>query len=615
MKFKRRDLLKSALVFGTGILQSCSTPFKKKSIRSPNSVFSWFSSKEERSLLSQRGIEKLNHEYDMIIIGSGYGASVVAARMSEENPNSNICVLERGKEYFPGDFPKTFGDVITSIRGPVNKLGLLDQLLANGEESDLDIIGASGLGGTSLINAAIAIRPLREVFEMKEWPKEIREEIDREVFRELGYLDKYFYKAEKTLESKNNSEGFQKTKKSNIFKKAVKKLSVKVGYLKLNIRYKSSDSKFDLGRNDCTMCGDCCSGCNVGAKNILPYNYLHMANENGCQIFTETNVKSIKKVGDHYEVVVADNSELLSSKKTIIARNVVLGAGSHGSTKLLLRAQKDGLSVSKKIGSRLSLNADVLGFCYNGKERTNAVGVGLSKRKRLGIPSVGTGISTFANYRELNINEKLEDQYLLLEGSIPSPLTGIVASGLAHYASLNKDKMKFSDEQWDRVKKDKKLFPSSDEIVPDGALNHSTLFLACGHDASAGQYQLNKRGGLKVVYDNVVNEKFYKTITSKMREVSKELGGYYLDNPRTSIFKGKMMATHPLGGCPMGDTSEVGVVNHKGQVFTEDGAIHKGLYVVDAAIIPRSLGATPLLTISALAERIAVHMNEDRILS
>jgi len=580
--------------------------------RSPNSLLDYITDNTDDDSLSERGIKNLKDEYDVVCIGSGYGASVVAARLSKQYPNANICILERGREFKPGDFPKTFPGVLSEIKSKVNPTGLLDQTLGKSDDSDLDIISASGLGGTSLINAAIGIRPLLRVFEQPEWPSEIRGLVTTSSGEDLGGLDRYFKKAEHSLETKKNEYNISKTKKSIVFAKAVKKLSVSLGFLPLNIKY-SNNTKYNVDRADCTMCGDCCSGCNVGAKNILPYNYLHEAKSNQCEIFTNSEVKSIKKLENGYEIVVVDPSSMNIMKKTIKAKNVVLGAGSHGSTGLLLKAQKNGLSLSKTLGTRLSLNADVLGFCYNGHNKTQAIGIGTSKRKSVFQSNVGPGISTFANYREKHKNEKLEKQYLLLEGSIPSPLTGVVASALAQYAHFNKDQIDFSPEQWERVNRDKKLIPNSSKLEAEGALNYSTLFLACGHDSSGGRYELDKSGNLKVVYKDVIKEEFYETITEKMKEVSKNLGGVYLDNPRTTIFKDKMMATHPLGGCPMGDTHKSGVVNHKGQVFSKDGNLHKGLYVVDAAIIPRSLGATPLLTISALAERISEKMIEDEI--
>ena len=83
-------------------------------------------------------------------------------------------------------------------------------------------------------------------------------------------------------------------------------------------------------------------------------------------------------------------------------------------------------------------------------------------------------------------------------------------------------------------------------------------------------------------------------------------GAIFVKNPRSTILGGgRQMTVHPLGGCPMGDDVDHGAVDDLGRVFSRDGSIHNGLYVADGAIIPRSLGVTPLLTISALAERVA----------
>ncbi|MDD0852038.1 GMC family oxidoreductase N-terminal domain-containing protein [Halobacteriovorax sp. GB3] len=599
---KRRSFLLSTTLF----LSSCASKVK----RSPSStLFDIFRSKPQG--LSSNDFDQIEDYYDLICIGSGYGSSVIAARMSEEYPNSKICVLERGKEFFPGDFPKSFANVLGEMHSKANPLGLLSQNLGAEEDCDLDIIGANGLGGTSLINAAISIAPTKEVFLQKEWPKEIRESASKGPDHTLGELGKYYSRADKELGASYQEDQLSKTKKSIAFKKAFEKAKVKLSFLKLNINYKSN---IKSDRNDCTLCGDCCSGCNVGAKNILPYNYLYKAKESGCSIFTETEVIDLYKTKSGYRIEIKSSSNLNFDKKIINAKNIVLGAGSLGSTKLLLKARKNGIRLSQKIGESLSLNADVLGFCYNGHEKTQSVGTGVNKRLQLVQGSVGTGISTVANFRDLNKERALEEQFLLLEGAIPSPLASTLAYGLSMFAKANKKDFNFSTEQWDRVERDSNITNNFGKFEQDGALNYSTLFLACGHDSSGGKYILTENDEIKVIYPDIVKEYFYKNITSHMKEVSKKLGGHYLDNPRTSIFKDKMMATHPLGGCPMGDDATKGVVNHKGQVFNGRTGIHKGLYVVDASIIPRSLGATPLLTISALAERISEKMIEDNII-
>lgn len=110
-------------------------------------------------------------QYDIVIIGSGYGGAITAARLATANLDRkrSICILERGKERQPGDFPEQPLDVTRELRSDLNPLGLYELLTY----PDISVIKGSGLGGTSLINANVAILPDREVFEQFHWPSEI----------------------------------------------------------------------------------------------------------------------------------------------------------------------------------------------------------------------------------------------------------------------------------------------------------------------------------------------------------------------------------------------------------------------------------------------------------
>jgi cholesterol oxidase len=113
------------------------------------------------------------------------------------------------------------------------------------------------------------------------------------------------------------------------------------------------------------------------------------------------------------------------------------------------------------------------------------------------------------------------------------------------------------------------------------------------------------------------DEPVYERLGAALSKISEHVGGSYVQNPLAGTVMGQQPATaHPLGGCGMGSERGDGVVNHKGQVFDagagqDSTAIHRGLYVIDGSIIPRSLGVNPLLTITALAERAMLHMRAD----
>src|SRR4051794_21679148 len=119
--------------------------------------------------------------YQFVVIGSGYGGSINAARISAAlGQPHQLCILERGQEWQPGNFPSDVPGVLQNARSDSNPLGLYEFL----NYRDISVIKGSGLGGTSLINANVAIVPDEEVFQLAAWPRTLRY---NEV---LGYYDK-----------------------------------------------------------------------------------------------------------------------------------------------------------------------------------------------------------------------------------------------------------------------------------------------------------------------------------------------------------------------------------------------------------------------------------------
>ena len=161
---------------------------------------------------------------------------------------------------------------------------------------------------------------------------------------------------------------------------------------------------------------------------------------------------------------------------------------------------------------------------------------------------------------------------------------------------------------------------TASDLVPfkypeaDGALNHSMMLLACGHDSCGGRYVLDSHGSIYTVWPKMQEEESFTYINQQMEQYAKRMGGMFIPNPRSSALGGgKMQATHPLGGAPMGQTAAQGAVNHLGQLFDGKGGLHEGFYVVDAATLPTSLAAPPLITITALAERSLKHFVKEKI--
>jgi cholesterol oxidase len=137
-----------------------------------------------RTPLADNWDRRLSEGYDVIVIGSGYGGAITAARLVTAHwpgKKPTVCVLERGKEWLPGQFPDNLAPGTAALRSPLNPLGLYDFRIG----ADIGAWMASGLGGTSLINANVAIDPDREVFDNPQWPQAIRDAWDTGALRPL----------------------------------------------------------------------------------------------------------------------------------------------------------------------------------------------------------------------------------------------------------------------------------------------------------------------------------------------------------------------------------------------------------------------------------------------
>jgi len=509
-------------------------------------------------------------QFDILVVGSGYGASTVAARLSQRRwPGVRLAIFERGQEWVPGTFPDQLKQCIDQSRlkllGPRASSVKNATGLYNIQQFDeFTVMSGSGLGGSSLINAGVSIRPDPEVFLQSAWPSVLQ---SREVW------EPYFQLAEYELGV--TAEPVDWSKKMIASRQAGQWLSrrgarwepARLTLTRTGCQPASQPpivNRQGMLQRGCIDCGDCLTGCNVGAKNSLAMNYLPLAKFAGAEIYTGVEVQFLRKVEDWYEVhydlhVPQVDGSLATLACVTTARMVVLGAGSLGSTEILLRSRCQGLSVSEQLGCRWTGNGDALGFVR--KTECPTSGAGYSAYETCRAP-VGPTIQTNLFYPDRPPSERI----LIQEGAAPR--------SYAKALSL---------------------------LMRDVNLDNTQVLLGMGHDGAQGRISLNERGMGHVYWPGSLDSSYRRYIRQEFERVAAAMGGKY-DYLRA--FGDRLISVHPLGGCGMADDIACGVVNDRCQVFdASSGGVFQNLYVIDGASLPTSLACNPLLTITALAER------------
>jgi cholesterol oxidase len=512
--------------------------------------------------------------YDAVVIGSGYGGGVAASRLARMG--LRLAVLEQGRIWRPGDFPITAKARrrATRLTGRAPKLGDPAGLYYLSVGKGLTVFGASGLGGGSLINAGVVLRPDLARLRKAGWPDAVVGD---------GLLLKGLARAEAML-GVGLVPGPERFAKFAGMRRAAETSGRSVQLASMTISHSPGPNAAGVMQYACRYCGDCWSGCNVGAKNTVGITYIADAVDHGVTVFCESRAHSISKTDSGWEILVQDLSKA-SATRRIEAPMVVLAAGTLGTTELLLRAQQRGLRLSAKLGEKFSANGDDFVFASNLEEPVNAVATGFPSQAPRGSAPVGPHSMALIDLGDEHGPVWVHDGTMLTVMAALAPLRELLQLKVGEALRLLKQGI-YGDQ-----------------------LSRSQILYVVAHDDASGRLRL-QHNHVIVDWPSYSDAPERARAEEKVKAMVESMGGVFNANPFSmTAFGGNRIIAHPLGGCAMGETVEQGVVAPDGRVFDPTKGpkgVHDGLYVCDGAAVPSAIGVSPLLTITALAERAMI---------
>ncbi|MFO7805807.1 MAG: GMC family oxidoreductase N-terminal domain-containing protein [Paracoccaceae bacterium] len=589
--------------------------------------------------------------FDAVIIGSGYGGSIAASRLAATG--KSVCVLERGREIIPGQYPTDLEhareevEVVTARAGRLNSQsnGMMQLRLGK----DVHVIVGNGLGGGSLVNAGVSIVPDMRVFDSG-WPdiylpdddpldcEPVSGDAQKRRPRRRNALTDYFARVMTNLGAAKLPEDRTPPKLAAL-KQSAAAMNQDFDRADINVTFESGPNAFGFHQAGCTMCGNCCSGCNYGAKNTLLMNYLPDAHRSGARIVTEAEVMTVAPDGAGWSVSVRDRTTSCddAAPRKITGDMVVLAAGTLGSTEILERSVRagTGLTLSKKLGSKFSTNGDALGFGFGanlpgsqGKQGKDvrptplySIGAGAgapvtpSGTPYTPCPEMPGPCITGVIRVDMDHDSPLDHGMLIEDGTAPGPFATIYPPALFLQDVLTANFSDFPDAQT-RLEALKKLGEGIESGTDPASLSYSGVmtrlqsYLVMSHDESSGNLVFvpgeDGNGHVSVDWPDAGDTAAYRRDDARLKQAAEAIWADYVPNPiRAEGFGRNIVSVHPLGGCPMADTEADGVTDADCRVYKGDGAngIYETLLVCDGSVVPRCLGVNPLLTISAITER------------
>ncbi|HHD57397.1 MAG TPA: GMC family oxidoreductase, partial [Desulfobulbaceae bacterium] len=318
--------------------------------------------------------------YTVVVIGSGYGGGIAASRLARSG--QQVCVLERGKELQPGEYPDTLPKAMLEMQTdlPDKHLGSETGLFDLRVNDSINVLVGCGLGGTSLINASVSLQAEPRVFEDPCWPEQIRAEAAGGT---QSLLQEGFRRAELMLNPVVYPDTEPRLDKMDAHRQSAAAMGEQYYRTPINVTFEDGTNHAGIEQKACVHCGDCVSGCNYGSKNTTLMNYLPDAFNHGAEIYTEVSVSRVVKGENgwlvYYQPSGLGREAFKGPDLFVRADIVVLAAGTLGTTEILLRSRDGGLSLSRRLGEDFTGNGDVLAFAYNNDLSINGVGFGDKK--------------------------------------------------------------------------------------------------------------------------------------------------------------------------------------------------------------------------------------------
>jgi len=561
----------------------------------------------------------MTKSYEAIIVGTGFGGAINACRLSKKWPGS-VLVLERGKRYELGSFPRTPHGMARNFWNQGFEKRSRPKVVANVEQCGLfdirnyhkiDVVLGAGLGGGSLIYANVFLEPPDAVFSAR-WPQSCRK----------AELRQYYDVCKEVLGARpvpQPLEGRRQIIRTQLFQKVAAQIGRDSQLVDINVFFGNNftnplppgvqdKNRYGALQTSCTYCGECDVGCNYQSKNTLDLNYLYQAETKyGAEILTEHFVDSIVPLdqngrddrsasGEHgYRVYYRDLREG-QEKLSAVAKRVVVSAGSLGSTELLLRCRDQKVHgtlprIGSALGKHFSGNGDFLAFVVGTKVPAE--------------PNYGPVITQRTDFNLFK--DFAPDHAFILEdasyATFGSWFVEAAKPGLLRLASF----WRFLRHLRARLRGDTMgtIGFAFTDLLDDDLSYKSCVLLFMGIDKSNGTMTLGNSGWLDLDWPQSDSAALYDAILVAGKEFKRQTGGdAFVALPNWWLPFRKNVSVHALGGCVLSDNPQNGVTSAAPATF---GQVHgyPNLYVADGAIVPNAVGANPTATISALSEMVA----------